>query len=191
MDDTVVDASETVILTLATGTGYTVGSPSSATVTIQDDDAVPPVMVTLAATDATAGEPGTGEGTGTFTFTRTGSTTAALTVDYTVGGTATSGSDYTALGTTVNFAAGSATATTLLSVIDEAVIDGSETVILTLATGAGYTVGSPASATITIQDDDSLPAVTVAATDATAGEPGTGAGTGTFTFTRTGATTAA
>ena len=34
--------------------------------------------------------------------------------------------------------------------------------------------------------DDGTPGVTVAATDATAGEPATGAGTGTFTFTRIG-----
>ncbi|MCX6924795.1 MAG: hypothetical protein NT154_16515, partial [Verrucomicrobia bacterium] len=62
--------------------------------------------VTVAATDATAGESRTSQGTGTFTFTRTGDTAGALTVNYTVGGTATSGSDYTAIGTTVSFGAG-------------------------------------------------------------------------------------
>ena len=71
-------------------------------------------------------------------------------------GTATSGSDYAALETTVNFAAGSATATKVVTVIDDAVTDAGETVIVTLASGTGYTVGSPASAAVTIQDDDAI-----------------------------------
>ena len=69
-----------------------------------------------------------------------------------------------------------------------ALVEGDETVVVTLASGSGYTVGSPASATVTIQDDDAPPVVTVTATDATAGEPGTGQGDGTFTFSRTGPT---
>jgi hypothetical protein len=95
IDDTAVEGDETVVVILASGAGYTVGSPSSATVTIKDDD-TPPV-VTVVASDPTAGEPGSGQGTGTFTFSRTGSTASALTVNYTVAGTATSGIDYTAL----------------------------------------------------------------------------------------------
>src|SRR5205809_5592347 len=83
---------ETVVLTLAPGTGYVMGSPSNATVTIQDDDAT---TITVVATDATAGEPGTGKGSGTFTFTRKGFTGGALTVNFRVSGTAASGSDYT------------------------------------------------------------------------------------------------
>ena len=120
--------------------------------TIKDDEA----PVTVAATDATAGEPGTGQGTGTFTFTRTAPTTAALTVNFTVSGTATAGSDYTALGTTVTFAAGSATATKTVSVIDDSLVESDETVVVTLATGTGYTVGSPPTATVTIKDDDGV-----------------------------------
>ena len=65
-----------------------------------------------------------------------------LTVNFTVGGTATSGSDYTAIGTTVTFAAGSATATKTVSVIDDSLVEGDETVMVTLASGTGYTVGS-------------------------------------------------
>ncbi len=149
-------------------------------------------QVTVAATDATAGEPNSSQDTGTFTFSRTGSTAAALTVNYAVGGTATSGTDFNSLGTAVSFAAGSATKTKLLNVLDDAAVEGKESVVLTLAGGSGYTVGSAASATVMIHDDDQAAAVvTVAATDATAGEPDSGQGTGTFTFSRTGSTAAA
>lgn len=177
LDDGAMEGNETVIVTLASGSGYTLGSPALASVTIQDDD-LP--VVTLTASDATAGEPGTGEGTGTFTFSRTGPTTATLTVSFTVGGTATSGTDYTAIGTTMLFAAGSATGTKAVNVTDDATIEGDETVLVTLASGSGYTIGSTASATVTIKDDDVVgsPMVTVTATDALAGEPASGLGNG-------------
>jgi hypothetical protein len=112
-------------------------------------------IVTVAATDAAAGEPFSGQGTGTFTFSRTGSTTAALTANFTVSGTATSDSDYTSIGTSVTFSIGSATATKTVTVLDDLTPESSETVIVTLASGSGYTVGATSNATVTIQDDDS------------------------------------
>ncbi|RPI60917.1 MAG: DNRLRE domain-containing protein, partial [Planctomycetaceae bacterium] len=50
--------------------------------------------VSIAATDAAAAEP---SNTGTYTVTRDGSTSGALTVNYTVSGTATNGTDYSSL----------------------------------------------------------------------------------------------
>lgn len=118
------------------------------------DQGVRAPTITVSATDASAGEPGTGLGSGTFTFSRSGSTAAALTVSFTVGGTATAGSDYTALGTTVGFAAGAATATKTVAVLDDATAESYETVVVTLSSGTGYTVGSPSSATVNISSDD-------------------------------------
>ncbi|MEO6567317.1 MAG: Calx-beta domain-containing protein, partial [Opitutaceae bacterium] len=123
---------------------------------------IPDVAVT--ATDSVAAEP---SDPGVFTFTRNGSTASTLTVNFTVTGTATAGSDYTSLGTSVTFAAGSATATLAVSPIDDLLVEGGETVILTLANGSGYTVGSPSLATITIQDDDSPSTATSFVTGAT------------------------
>ena len=116
--------------------------------------------VTVTATDATAGEPGTGQGSGEFTFTRTGSTASPLTVNFTVAGTATADSDYTALGTAVTIPAGSATATRTVSVLNDALVEGDETVVLTLASGTGYSVGAPSAAIVTIKDDEPAPAGT-------------------------------
>ena len=114
--------------------------------------AIDPPLVTVVATDSSAAEP---SATGTFTFTRSGSTTAALTANISVTGTATSGSDYATIGTTVVFAAGSATAIKTVTPIDDQTAESSETVIATVSAGTGYAVGSPASATIVIADDDS------------------------------------
>ena len=71
-----------------------------------------------------------------------------------MGGTASSGTDYTALGTTVVIPAGAASATKVVTVVNDTLSEVAETVVLTLAAGTGYTMGSPAVATVTIQDDD-------------------------------------
>src|SRR5439155_846720 len=96
VDDGAVEGNETVVLTLSADAAYTIGSPSSATVSIADNDQPPPLRtVTVVASDANASE--SGPDSGTFTVSRTGSTTAALTVKYSLGGSAANGSDYATL----------------------------------------------------------------------------------------------
>ena len=87
--------------------------------------------------------------------------------------------------------AGAAAALVTVTPIDDVLAEIDETVVATISASAAYTVGAPASATVTIQSDEvsALPAVTIAATDPTATEAGTT--TGQYTLTRTGATTAA
>ena len=185
-NDTAVEVDETVVATLSASAAYTVGTPSSGTVTIVSDDVALPT-VTLAATTGTATEAGAVPGV--FTVTRTGSTAAALTVSYTVGGTATAGSDYTALPGSVTIAAGAASATIAVTPINDTLLEVDETVVVTLSTSASYAMGAPSSGTVTIVSDEVLPTVTLAATTATATEAGTSAGV--FTVTRTGSTAAA
>jgi len=190
-DDSLVEGSETVIVTLVDGPGYTVGTPSTATITIADNDEVAPPLptVTVTASDANAAEPGT---TGTFTISRTGSTAAALPVNYALNGTADNGTDYETLSGSVTISSGSSSTSITLTPIDDSSVEGNETAILTLTANPAYSVGSPGSATVTLADNDEeppppLPTVTVAATDANAAEP---SNTGTFTVSRTGSTAA-
>ncbi|MBW4481833.1 MAG: tandem-95 repeat protein [Tildeniella torsiva UHER 1998/13D] len=75
-----------------------------------------------------------------------------LTVVYTLSGTATNGTDYTTLPSTVTFAAGATTATVTVAPIADALVEGNETVILTLVDGARYTLGANTTATITLTD---------------------------------------
>jgi len=186
VNDSAIESDETVILTIASGgSAYSVGSPSSATVTIQSDDVATP-SVTVTATDNTATEAGTT--TGQFTITRGGGSSAsALSVNISVGGTATSGSDYTAVSSPVTIPANSASTTVTVTPINDSSVESDETVILTITSGSGYTVGSPSQATVTITSDDvATTTVTLSATDTTATEPG---GTGQFTITRSGGST--
>jgi hypothetical protein len=189
--DTTIESDETVILTLTSGTGYNVSSPSSATGTITNDDA----DVSVAVAPASVTEDGATNLV--YTFSRTGFTAGALTVNFSVGGTATFGpspDDYTQTGATtytttsgsVTFAPGSPTATVTVDPETDTTAESDETVVITLTPGASYNAVSPSSATGTILNDDTLVSVVVAPMFAAEG----GANL-VYTFSRTGPTTSA
>ena len=73
--------------------------------------------------------------------------------NFSVSGTATSGTDFTSIGTTVTFAANSATADKDVAALPDNAVEDPETVIATVTCGTGYSVGRPASATVTITAD--------------------------------------
>jgi YD repeat-containing protein len=109
-------------------------------------------VVSVASTDADASEPGSN--TGIFTVSRTGGTSMSLTVNFSVSGTAVAGTDYTSVGTAVTIPSGAASRTIVITPIDDTAIEGNETATLTLSGNAAYTLGTPASATVTIADND-------------------------------------
>jgi hypothetical protein len=155
LQNTSPEVAETVIVTLASG-DYVVGSPSSATVTIDDDDVN---TITLTATDPTASEAGSNPGE--FTLTRAGPTSAALTVIISITGTATNGSDYNTISTSRVFAIGQTAVTIPVTVIQDSLTEGDEEVVVSIASSANYLTGSPSVANVTIIDDDLPPSVFV------------------------------
>ena len=107
----------------------------------------------MTATGATATEQGPTPGM--FTVSRSGSTSSALTVNYTVGGTATAGSDYQSLSGSVLIPAGQSSAPIVVTPVDDGVVgEGNETVVVTLTADAAYAVGAQNSGTVTIVDND-------------------------------------
>jgi hypothetical protein len=155
IDDSTDEPPETVIVTLSTSSDYNVGASGSATVTIADDD---PPSVTITSSDPNASE--AGPDPATFTITRTdGDTSSDLTVNYTVSGTAVSGSDYNSIGNSATIAASFATVTITVTPIADGIDESTETVIITLETGSGYTIGAPDNATVNITDDSFTPNV--------------------------------
>jgi regulation of enolase protein 1 (concanavalin A-like superfamily) len=185
INDTLIEGPETVIVALANAAGANPGSVVVHTLTILDDDFP---LVSIVATDANAAEAGLDPGV--FTVTRTGQIGAALTVQLTLSGTATSGSDYNAIASPLSLTipAGSASATITVTPIQDALIEGPETVIETINTNASYTVDVPSVATVTIADDDRS-TVSIVANDPFSTE--TPGDTGQFTLTRTAPSTAA
>ncbi len=84
-----------------------------------------------------------------------------LTVAYTLSGTATNGTDYTTLPGIVTFAAGATTATVTVAPIADTLVEGNETVILTLLDRSRYTLGATTTATITLSDPLNQPPTAV------------------------------
>jgi YVTN family beta-propeller protein len=96
-------------------------------------------------------------GSVTITVTRVGGSTGAVGASFaTSDGTATAGSDYTAASGTLSWADGdSAPKTFVVPILQDALVEGNETVNLTLsAPTGGATLGAPSTAVLTIVDDD-------------------------------------
>ncbi|MFN7375147.1 MAG: CARDB domain-containing protein [bacterium] len=191
IDDLAVNTPRTVNLVLAPSGAfaYTIGNgqPTSATVTIADNEPT----VSIVASRPTAGESvGTATPTtGQFTVSRVGGNLAqALTVNYTISGSATSASDYTALTGTVVIPAGQSSVAFLVTPINDTVVDAAETVVVTLTSTSSYRVAAGSAGVATVTIADSSPQITITATDAQAAEtfaPAAANG-GTFRLARTG-----
>src|SRR5262249_46401099 len=158
-----VESTETVILTLGPGTGYSVGTPTSATGSIADNDA-------LTSEERRVGkEWGAEQGQDpiVFTVTRDTNLVTQITVGHAWSGTATRGTDYVATisaGGTLNgnnqtqltIGTNVGRVTSTQTPVDDSTIESTETAILTLASGTGYTLRAPTSATGSIADNDAL-----------------------------------
>lgn len=184
LSDGIAEGMELVKLTLKSDANYFYVAPANAaapnaTLKINDADIS---VITLAATDASANENGD---TGRFTFTRTGSTSAALAVFYSVGGSAHNGVDFQQLSGLVTFPAGSATATVDVVPINDSLGEPSQTVSLQIRSAPQYQFSGTGNAVVTINDDGDLPVVAVGASAAQAAE-GASPTNGTFTFTTSG-----
>ncbi len=111
-------------------------------------------VVTIRTLDATAAEPGLN--TGAFTIVRTGSLDADLTVYYAVGGSASNGVDVVALPGNAVIAAGASNVAITVQPIDDLLAERTEYVSLSLKSNAGYAIGSPSGASVTVLDNDNL-----------------------------------
>ena len=153
--DNIAEGDEQLDITLVANAAYVVGTPDSAGMTISDDAAI----ITVTASDAVASE--RGPGTGTFTFTRSGGDiSAALTIFVTKDGTTTvGGADYSdntggffeSFGQ-VPIPAGSASFDLIITPEADNIVEGDEVLDITVAENAAYIIGSPASASMTIED---------------------------------------
>ncbi len=164
VDDTVIESTETVILT--------VGS-KLATGNILDND-TPNVSFT---STSSSGLESVSSANATVDLSVASGLT--VTVDYVVTGTATgSGTDYTLANGTLTFNPADVQETiTIASIVDDAILEANETVIITLSNPSNANLGANTVHTYTINNDDTA-AVTIA--DVSGAENG-----GTITVTAT------
>ena len=154
VNDTLVEADETAILAVAAGANYgAAGSPATGTITDNDSATVSIAKVNDGAETNTPTN-------GKFRVTQTGLSSTDTVVNYTIGGTATpgAGNDYTTLTGSVTILAGQTTADIDVPVLNDGIVEGTETVALTLsgfgAHDADITLGAPTNASLDITDND-------------------------------------
>ncbi|HLF84050.1 MAG TPA: C25 family cysteine peptidase [Blastocatellia bacterium] len=185
--DTDFEADETFTVPLTNNSSNSIlpfGTTGTGTITNDDTEVIVAVSPSAVDEDGTTNL--------VYTFTRNGITSGTLTVNFSVGGTASLGGanpDYTQTGAatftsssgTVNFGAGNSTAMVTIDPTADTTDEPPETVILTVASGTGYSVGAPNSATGTITDDDPMPTISI--NNVTQSEGNSSSSSFTFTVT--------
>jgi hypothetical protein len=172
---------ETVTVTLTSpGTSLVLGDPSTATLTINDDD--PPGLLDFKSLSYSASETG---GVATITVERVGGVGGPVAVDYTTSdGTATAGSDYTATSGTLTWASGdSADKTFTVPIAWDGRGEGPETINLALSNPDGADLGPNTAAVIHVADDGASGPLALTSSSYNVGESD---GAVTVTVTRSG-----
>jgi len=154
VDDVLNESAETVVLSLGAPINATLGATTVHTATITDNDGFPTVQFTSASQS-------NAEGATTVTATVQLSAVSALdvTVPFTMGGTAVDPDDYTVSASPVVINAGQTAGTVTLTVVDDALDEVAETVVLTLGAPTNATLGATTIHTATITDNDAPPTV--------------------------------
>ena len=166
---------KSVTVSGAAAGGNGVANPPNATLTLEDDDALP--TVALALTPSTVGENG---GISTVTATLSGASSAAVTLTVSAAAVASTGAvagDFAlSSATTLTIAAGATTSAGLMTVTaqDNAADEPDIEVRVSATAAGGNGVAAPPAATLTIRDDEGPPTVTLALTPSTIDESGTG-----------------
>jgi len=158
LGDSIDEADETVVVQLTGASGATLGAPSSATLTIVDDDStLQHGNLRLGNSSYTVGE---GGGSVNLTVQRSNGSDGAVSVNYATGtGSALADSDYSTRSGTLTWGDGDTTARTIdVPILEDAAFEGAESFTVNLtAPGGGATLVAPSTATVSITDNDAAP----------------------------------
>jgi subtilase family serine protease len=151
VNDQIIESTEYLNLSLSNpSTGANLGSQTTATLLIEDDD----VQLAFTRSDYTLIENGTPIEAVTITRTGRMAGTVGATLNLT-NGTAVAPGDFNSTPLTITFAENEFTKTIAIPVIDDSVVEDSETLTLSLTGGTGgATIGGTSTATLTILDNE-------------------------------------
>jgi Tol biopolymer transport system component len=153
VDDVLVEGDETMRVEIRGGTGALLGSPSSATGTIRSTDLPPPTVSIGTPAPVDEGAPLRFP----VTISRPHNVNASVRLS-TSDGTAVAPDDYTArIQQDITIPAGQTQAFFEVQTVDDVLVEGDETVTVSIRGGTNVSLGSPSSATGTIRSTDLPP----------------------------------
>lgn len=158
-NDTADEFDETVLLTLSdfNATGQASGSLGASILTLTDDDPPPSISIN----DATVVEGNSGAPLRSFTLTLSAASSKPIAVNLTSSPvTATEVTDYSAINTLTTIPAGATSQSISFLVDGDTVFEDDETFTVTLSNPSNATIDR-GTATITIQNDDPLPGISI------------------------------
>ncbi len=142
-------SSESIGVTISSVTNATIGNPSLAFMTQNDDDAAP--TVSFASTTSSMNET---SGTSILTFNLSAISGLDVTINLAFTGTATSGIDYAIPVSSLVIPAGQSSGTITLTSIGDLTVEGNETIITDISSITNGTENGTQTHTSTITDDD-------------------------------------
>jgi hypothetical protein len=149
-----------------------------------------PTLPSLSINDVSVTEGNSGTVNATFTVSLSPASSQNVTVNYaTAGGSATSGVDFNATSGTLTFAAGATSQPIIVPVIGDTVAEPNETFVVTLSNATNATISRAQGVGTIIDDDTSVPALSINDVSVTEGNSGTS--NATFTVSLSAASTQA
>lgn len=161
-----VEPDPTVTMSIATGTGYTVGSPGTAQTIIKNNN-VPSLQISGSVTVS----PG---GAATLTISADQAPLQNTQVALSLSGSAVSGTDYDPVDPIVTLGAGSTSASVTIDTIPNSAIEPDRYIVVSISSSpTNYSVGTQGTAVVTIGESTAIPTVTLssATTYLQKGEP--------------------
>ena len=155
-DDSATESTETVILTLTDGTGYTLGSSTVHTLTITDNDetssASPTANTPVVSIERLGTSPITEGGAVTFELRAAPAPSSAITVNVNIADTGDFVASVQSGVRQIEMSGSSETFT--VATVDDDVVESSGTITARVASGNGYSLSSNRTASVTVDDND-------------------------------------
>jgi glucose/arabinose dehydrogenase len=149
-NDTTSEENETFAVGIQNPSSGSLGAPRTVLITIVDDEGPSTISLSNATITVSEGEP-----TVRINVQRSGDNSAPASVSYTTSnGTALAGSDYSAVTGELTFKSGEIAQSLNIPILNDGDFESDETFSITLGTPLGAVLGSQASGTVTILDND-------------------------------------
>lgn len=152
LDDAEFEVSEYLLLDVLSAAGYALGAAASADAMIRDDEANTQPLVCVSLDRPRASE--AAGAAASFLVTRFAPLTGAVQVQLAVSGSAAAGADYAPLPAVVTVPSGQSTVRVLVSLVDDAAVEGDESLAVQVLQGAGYLLGLQTRRTLAIEDNE-------------------------------------